>query len=106
MLNTSTLTASDARSDFYNIVRKASRGLRSFEIKLRGSEPVVLIGKEELEGWLETLDIMANPEEVKAIAKAKKEKSTVSLQNLLKQFELESMNEKGTTQKKRGKRTS
>ena len=75
MLNTSTITASEARDDLYNIIRKASKGLRSFEIKLRGVAPVVLISKEELEGWIETLDIMANPEEVKAIEEGRKEET-------------------------------
>jgi prevent-host-death family protein len=84
MINTSTITASEARDDLYNIIRKASRGLRSFEIKLRGVEPVVLISKEELEGWLETLDIMASPEEVEAIAEGRKSKATISHEKMKK----------------------
>ena len=87
MLNTSTITASEARDDLYNIIRKASAGLRSFEIKLRGVAPVVLISKEELEGWIETLDIMASPEEVKAIEAGRKDKTAVPLEKLLKEFE-------------------
>jgi PHD/YefM family antitoxin component YafN of YafNO toxin-antitoxin module len=78
MIQTSTLTASEAREDFYNIVKKASKGLRAYEIKLRGVSPVILIAKEELEGWLETLDIMSSPEESAAIIEGKKEKNTIT----------------------------
>ena len=84
MINTSVVTASEARDDLYNIIRKASKGLRSFEIKLRGVGPVILISKEELERWLETLDIMASPEEVEAIAEGRKTKKTISHEEMEK----------------------
>ncbi|MEK7470452.1 MAG: type II toxin-antitoxin system Phd/YefM family antitoxin [Patescibacteria group bacterium] len=100
MINTSTITASEARDDLYNIIRKASRGLRAFEIKLRGVSPVVLISKEELEGWLETLDIMASPEEVEALDEARNEKTTISLEDVLKKMKIVVKNEKSSTQKK------
>jgi PHD/YefM family antitoxin component YafN of YafNO toxin-antitoxin module len=106
VINTSTITASEARDDLYNIIRKASRGLRSFEIKLRGVEPVVLIIKEELEGWLETLDIMASPEEVEAIAEGRKEKTARPLETIIKELKLEDKNEKSSAQKKGRKRSS
>lgn len=88
MINTSTITASEARDDLYNIIRKTSRGLRSFEIKLRGASPVILISKEELEGWLETLDIMASPEEVDAIAEGRKSKKTISHEEMKKLLDI------------------
>lgn len=86
----STYTASEARKKLYSLIRSAGKGLRSYEIKLRGSGPVVLIGKNELESWLETLDIYNSPNEAKAIRKAKKERSTVSHKELLKEIGLES----------------
>ncbi len=66
-MTTISLTASEARENLYQLIKKASLGLQAFEIKLRGSEPVVLMSKSELESWEETLDIMNSPEEVKAI---------------------------------------
>ena len=84
MFNTSTITASEAREDLYNIIRKASKGLSSFEIKLRGAEPVILISKDEIEGWLETWDIMNSPEEVEAIAEGRKSKKTISHEEMKK----------------------
>lgn len=88
MLNISTLTASEARQDLYNLIRKASKGPRAFEIKLRGVDSVILISKEELEGWLETLDIMSSPEEMKAIEEGKKSKKFISWESIKKELNL------------------
>ena len=88
-MNTTTYTASEARSNLYKLIREASKGLKAFEIRLRGSDPVVLISKEELEGWLETMDILSNPDEAEAIRKAKKEKKTISHKQLLKKLGLQ-----------------
>ena len=49
---------------------------------------MVLMSKEELDGWLETLDIMSNPEEVRAIRIAKKQKKNIPLEKLLKDLNL------------------
>ena len=60
-----------------------------FEIKLRGAEPVALISKAQLESWLETLDIMSNPEEVEAIREGMKTKKTIPLKQVLKEAGLD-----------------
>lgn len=78
------ITASKARTNLYNLLKKASQGLRSYEITLRGNDPVVLVSKTELESWLETLDIIKNPEEYKTIKKAQKESTTLSHADMLK----------------------
>lgn len=88
MNNTTTYTASEARKKLYSLIKKASKGLRAYEIKLRGAEPVILINKNELESWQETLDILSNPEEVKAIRAAKKQKKTITHNQLLKEIGL------------------
>jgi prevent-host-death family protein len=85
-VTTTTYTASEARSKLYSLIREAAKGLKAFEIKLRGSEPVVLMSKEELESWQETLDILSNPEEVKAINKARKSKKFISHEQVLKKL--------------------
>lgn len=86
MNNTTTYTASEARAKLYSLIKQAATGLKSFEIKLRGTDPVILISKEELESWLETLDIMSNPEEVKAIEKARKEKKLIPYEKVLEEL--------------------
>ena len=72
-MTTVILTASDARENLYKLIKKAAKGMQAFEISLRGSEPVVLMSKAELEGWQETLDILSDPEEAEALRKARKE---------------------------------
>jgi prevent-host-death family protein len=89
MLNTTIYTASEARKNLYSLIKSASEGLKTFEINLRGSDPVILMSKEEVESWQETLDIMSNPEEAKALNKALKEKSTISHEQVLKKFGLD-----------------
>ena len=79
-----TLTASETRENLYSIIKSASLGLKSFVIKLRGSEPVVLISKKELEALEETLDILQNKKELSAIRQSKKETNTISHSDMLK----------------------
>jgi antitoxin YefM len=88
-LTQSSLNASDARTNLYSLIKSAAKGLRSYEINLRGHKPVVLISKEELDGWRETLDIMSNPEEVEAIRIGLKSKKTYSLKEVLKEIGLD-----------------
>jgi len=80
------LTASEAREDLYNLIKTASEGLRSYEIKLRGADPVMLISKNELESWLETLDLISSPKEVRVIKAARKEKKLISHSDVLKKL--------------------
>ena len=83
MLNLQTLTASEARENLYTLVKSASQGLKSYQINLRGADPVVLINKEELDSWLETADIMSNSTEAQAIRTSRKEKSGISHKKLI-----------------------
>ena len=80
----SSLTASEARQNFYRVVKDVARGLGSYEIRLRGADSVVIVNRDELESWLETLDILSSPEEAKAVRKAKRERKLIPLARLLK----------------------
>lgn len=89
MNTTATLTVSEARENLYDLVRAASRGLKTYEITIRGEDDsVVLINRSELEAWQETLDILSSRGEITAVRQARKEKKTISHQNLLKEFGL------------------
>jgi len=88
MNNTTTYSASEARKNLYSLIKSASKGLKAVEINLRGSEPVVIISKAELESWLETLDMLSNPEEARVVRKARNEKKVVSHNKLLKEIGL------------------
>jgi len=88
-MNIKTYTASQARSDLYNLIRSAGKGLQSYEITLKNSDPVILISKSELESWMETLDILSNPEEVEAIREGMKSKKRISFKDALKELGLD-----------------
>jgi antitoxin YefM len=87
-----TLTASEAREDLYTLIRTASNGLRSYEINLRGADPVVLISKSEIESWLETLDVLSSPQEMEAINESKKDKKVFSHADVFKKLGLKDGN--------------
>lgn len=69
----STLSASKARTNFYDILDEVGKGLRRFTITLRGEEKAVVLSPEEVASWEETMDILANSELVNNIKIAEKE---------------------------------
>lgn len=89
MNTAASLTVSEARENLYDLVRAVSRGLKTYEITIRGEDDsVVLINKSELEAWQETLDILSSRGEISAVRQARKERKTISHQNLLKELGL------------------
>ena len=86
-MNTVTYTASEARKNLYSLIRQAGKGLTLYEITIRGqADSVVLMSKNELESWQETLDILTSPVELEAIRRAKKERNKISHISLLKEL--------------------
>lgn len=88
-MNTISITTSEARKNLYDLIKEVSKGLKTYEIRLRGnSEPVMLVSKAELESWQETLDILSSPTEKRAVQQARKQKKTISHKELLKSIGL------------------
>lgn len=71
----SVLSASTARSNFYNLLDEVSTKSRRFVITLRGGAKAVVISPEELESWEETMEVMANRDLAGQIQKAEKERN-------------------------------
>lgn len=67
------LPASQARSNFYDLIDEASKGLRKFFVTKRGRAGVVIMSQREFEGWEETNEILADKELVREIRQAEKE---------------------------------
>ncbi len=82
--NVITYTASEARAKLYTLIKAASTGLKSFEITLRGSDPVLIINKSELESWQETFDILSNKTEITGLRKARKQIRNIPHDKMLK----------------------
>ena len=72
----STLPANIARSNFYQILEETDEKLRQFTVTLRGKAKAVIMSAAEFKGWLETLDIMSDPQLVASIKRGLKSKKT------------------------------
>lgn len=83
-----TFTASEAREKLYSLIKDAGKGLKTFEITLRGEEPVLLVNKAELEAWQETFDILSSKKEMTSLKRALREKKLISHQEMLKKIGL------------------
>jgi len=79
-----TYSPSDARKNLYWIVKDAGAGLTTYEITQKNGHSVVVMSKEEYDGWQETLDILSNPREASALLAAEKETKTYSWDEMLK----------------------
>ena len=67
-----TVTATNARKDFFEIVKGATEKHEIFHIHHRKGD-VVLMSKSEYEGLLETLDLLSTPGFKKRFALSQKE---------------------------------
>jgi len=70
---TETLPITAARKELLELVDKADHTLARYIITKNGVPKAMLMSFEEFEGWLETLDILDDPDWVKALNQAKKE---------------------------------
>lgn len=73
MNSQTTMSATKARSEFFNILDKVDKANLSFTITVNGSARAVIMNADEFDSWRETLDIMSNPELVKGIEEGKKD---------------------------------
>jgi antitoxin YefM len=88
---TKTMSATEARKNFFKVMEMAQRPGLPVKITHEGRPAVIMMSEEEFEGWMETLDIMSNPEEVAAIKEASQEKTkgkVVSFEEVKKKLRL------------------
>ncbi|HLD25872.1 MAG TPA: type II toxin-antitoxin system Phd/YefM family antitoxin [Candidatus Andersenbacteria bacterium] len=83
------VTATEARKNLYALIRQANKPGERVTITLAGEEPVVLMPQEEMEGWMETLEVMSDPQLVKDIEAAKKEKDFIPLEEVQRELGLD-----------------
>lgn len=68
---TKTVTATQARRDFFKLLREASRHGKIVRISLQGlKDDVIMMSADEWDGWMETMDIMSDPKLVKRLRQA------------------------------------
>ena len=64
---TKTLPISEARQSLTSLVAKVGKQMARFIITCKGKPLAVLISHKELESWQETLDVIADAEEIAGI---------------------------------------
>ncbi len=68
-----TLPTTQARRRFLSLVKDAGESFSRYVITYRGRPEAVMMGFDEFEGWLETLEIEQSDTWKKALRQAKKE---------------------------------
>lgn len=71
-----TLTVTEAKTHFLELIRDSDKRLERFLIIKNGRPAAVVMNADEFDGWLETLEIMSDKKALKEIRKAKRELAT------------------------------
>ncbi len=81
------MTATDARKDFFNVIEAVAKHGRTVTITREGMPSVLMMSVDEFEGWMETMEIMSDPELMRDLDKALAERGvdTISLEELLQE---------------------
>ncbi len=82
------VTATKARKNFFALMERASHPGFEVNITRNGIPAVVMMSFEEYEGLMETLEIMSDPQLVKDINEAMKEKGGIPLEELEKELQI------------------
>lgn len=85
-MSTITLPVTEAKQRFTELVKNAEESFDRYLVTKNGKDAAVLLSAEEYENLLETLDILANKKEVRAIAEAESQArrgETISLSKYL-----------------------
>lgn len=67
------IPASQARSNFYDMLEEVSKTFRRFVITRRGRAEAVVLNPEEVESWEETMEIMSNKKLMRDIKKGQED---------------------------------
>lgn len=70
---TKTMSLKQARSRFSSLVDKADRLSERVIVTKNGTPKAVVMGAEEFESWVETLELLSNPKAVKSLEQGLKE---------------------------------
>ncbi len=68
-----TLPVTEARNRFLKMIKETDEAFARFVITKKGKPVAVLMSCDDYEGWLETLEIMSDPDTMKGLKQAEKE---------------------------------
>ena len=75
----STLSVADARANFSRVVESASQTHERFDVTKNGGRVAVILGADDFDALLETVEILANAEEMDSIREGLKELASGNL---------------------------
>ena len=70
---TKIINASKARANFLDIIKKAHRGSNKYIVTTNGAAQAIIMGVDEYESWLETVNILSDASTVKALQEAEED---------------------------------
>lgn len=68
-----TISATEARKNFFKIIEKIDRTGVSYTLTVNGVPKAVIQSADEFDGWQETVEIMSDPELMESIREGEKE---------------------------------
>ena len=84
---TKTLSLKEARARFSSLVEKAGRLSERYVVTKNGTPTAVVMGAEEFEGWVETLEVLSNPKTVKSLRQGVKEANAGTFKSFKQVFD-------------------
>lgn len=79
-------TATEARKKLYKLLREARNPGNRVTITLEGQDPMVILPEDELDSWIETLEVMSDPQLVRDIREAEERKDFMPLEDFIKEL--------------------
>jgi antitoxin YefM len=67
------ITATEARKNFFELIEKVKKSSFPVNITVKGIPEVVLMSREEYEGWMATIETLSDPELMDALRESEKE---------------------------------
>lgn len=65
-----TLSTTDARASFSKLIESASRTHERFEVTRNGTRAAVILGADDYDAMVETVEVLSDPEAVQAVQEA------------------------------------
>ena len=84
-----TMSATQARKQWFELLQQASKPGLHVTIRHKNLPDTVIMSAEEFEGWMETMDIMSNPQEVADIKEGMADTETFTLEEVAKDLGLD-----------------
>ena len=81
-IKSNTIPISEARAELPEIIGRVQKFHNHYFITRRGKVAAVIMSAEELESWGETLDILSNKAEMRALRRAEKQVSAGKVKSL------------------------